>query len=209
MKILRPIEKGYNKVIKVLTKIYGFEADIYSPISVNNLKHGHRDSDINYEIEPSYSGKILIPSLLRTKNSEGMFIEDYEGSGTWMWLTNYVSIPELSKVVLRNSNLDILNFQVLRYRHATDNEMKIYGKYELVPLNNIDIIANKDEIIGRMEEQDELDSELSEEELASLDKLQDNLIVLEDSEDFENALEEVDTVNEKVPSIRVYQPIGD
>lgn len=192
MKILKPIEKGYNKVVKVLTKQFGFEGDIYFPLAVNNLKHGFRDNDIEYNNEePDISQKLLIPSLLRAKENSPLIVID-ENDGTFLWVQNTLVLPELSKIILRNKTGVIQNFQILKRHTAKDDERIIYGKYELVPLTKIDVEINREEL------EDNLD--LSEDEAEDYKILQDDLSMPEEQVEEESTPSYTDD--------KTYSPIG-
>lgn len=196
MKVFRPLKKGFDKAVKLLTKVYGVEADIYFPISINNVKHGVRDNDITYATEPDLSRKVLIPYIFKLNDEAELFSVDFENDGRFLFIESTVKIPDYSKIILRKAKLDIQNFQVHRFKGIDDDEQTIYGKYELVPLTAIDIEANRDEFINDLEEQ------LSDEFM----NIPDNLLDMDGSklEDKGTLYEERD----KISSDRIYSPIG-
>jgi len=194
MKLMKPLKKGFKRAVKVLTKIYGIEADIYFPLSVNNLKHGVRDNDITYNEEAELSAKVLIPAFFKDKVESDPLGSDFENDGYYLYYT-LAEIPDYSKLVLKTPKNSIQNFQVVQFRGVSDDEQLIYGKYELIPLSKIDIAVNQEEF--------EVALEHKEDYLEDFADIPDNLLDMDGSK-----IREVEEFTPTVPNDKTYDPIS-
>jgi hypothetical protein len=75
MNIGTTLKNGVNNTIKALTNIFGIQAEIYKPITSTSERGVFSNDSIEFEKDPYFSGKVLLPVIFKEKAS-GLNIAD-------------------------------------------------------------------------------------------------------------------------------------
>lgn len=148
-----PMIKGY----KQLTKFYGVQADIYKlekQYDPAQDLHGFFDDLQNYERQPYFTGKVLIPSLFRRRQSTNLSVLDpFVDSDQYLYIPADREVYLNSLVVCRLKNQRILNFRVSEISNISNEAGEIINRHSLVPITSTDILRNKNEIKKNLEQE--------------------------------------------------------
>lgn len=148
--VTRFLRNPMIKAYKQLTKFYGVNADIYKLLTQDRPAselHGFMDDLQNYERQPYYSGKVLIPSLFRRRQSTNLAVLDpFVDSDQYLYIPADREVLLNSLVVCRLKTGRILNFRVSEISNISNEAGEIINRHSLVPVTSMDILRNTNEI---------------------------------------------------------------
>ena len=158
----------YDSAIRLNTKLYGIQTDIYYPKEVGHYSGRH--DDIQYNPEPDLTLDLLIPGIYSKGYKTNADIKDNQDKDE---LTCYIpskyEIPQLTRLTCISPQLGTFHYLVkdpLAYRLQTAD---IYKEYIIVPYLNYDR--------DKLEESDNIELRLDYfDEKAALDYTDDRSI---------------------------------
>lgn len=142
----KPVAKGY----KQLVKFYGVDVNLYRLINQSvpdNKLHGFLDDANNYERQPYFIGKVLIPSLFKRRNQTNLAaLDPFVDADQYLYVPAGQEILLHTLVVCRLPSKRILNFRVTSISEIHNDAGLIVSRHSIVPVLSVDILRNTNEI---------------------------------------------------------------
>lgn len=150
MRVTRGIVKGINSAIKSFQKIFGVQSKVYKPITFNDPAHGYFDSNIEWEKEPIYEGKLLAPFIFKKKNDNIDIISSFLDDDQTVYATLDLHFPRHSLIVM-DTKWGNMNYIIADVKQIRDDERIILTKYFVVPDKEFRLPRDRDKIISKLE----------------------------------------------------------
>jgi hypothetical protein len=162
MNIGTTLKNGVNNTIKALTNIFGIQAEIYKPITSTSERGVFSNDSIEFEKDPYFSGKVLLPVIFKEKAS-GLNIADDILDDTFLYVPGYINIYRFSRVSVKLKTNKIEEFIVEDIIDIDDDEQVIFRNYKIIPFTNNDLEnAISNEVIYEKDEEQNEDIEFTD-----------------------------------------------
>jgi hypothetical protein len=162
MNIGKTLRNGVNNTIKALTNIFGVYAEIYKPITSTSERGVFSNDSIEFEQDPYFSGKVLLPVIFKEKAS-GLNIVDDILDDTFLYVPGFVDVYRFSKISVKLKTNKIEEFIVEDVIDIDDDEQVIFRNYKIIPFTNNDLEnAIENEVIYEKDEEQNEDIEFTD-----------------------------------------------
>jgi hypothetical protein len=162
MNIGKTLRNGVNNTIKALTNIFGVYAEIYKPITSTSERGVFSNDSIEFEQDPYFSGKVLLPVIFKEKAS-GLNIADDILDNTFLYVPGFVDVYRFSKISVKLKTNKIEEFIVEDVIDIDDDEQVIFRNYKIIPFTNNDLEnAIENEVIYEKDEEQNEDIEFTD-----------------------------------------------
>ncbi len=147
---LKSVQHESDMAITQLTEMFGVVSELYLPKGLTgidndnklraNKLHGYNDDDIEFEQEPFFFGKVLIPSYFRKINShDNTYFRDLNDQrDLFAYLPRDLSIPTYTKIVVKEKDDNFVSFKVEQQIENRANSLVIWQKYLISPFATIE-----------------------------------------------------------------------